>query len=607
MDILPQLVLVLALGVAAQWVAWRLQVPAIILLLSVGILAGPFSGMIHPDQLLGHLLMPAVSLAVAVILFEGGLNLKFREVRQMQGVFVRLMTLGVAVTWVGAAAAARLTLDLSWGAAVLLGAVLTVTGPTVIGPLLRTLRLRGATGAILKWEGIVVDPLGAVLAVAAFQFVHLDGSQGPWQEALREIIVSASVGLIGGVVTAMAWGQCIRRHWIPEFLQSPIALGLVALLFAVTNRYGEGAGLLAVTAAGIALANSGLSVRGILEFKENLAVVLVSSLFIVLGARLPRETLLSFGLQELLFVALLLCVRPIAVAVSTLGSPLNWRERIFLGAVAPRGIVAAAVISVFALKLEKFDSQAAAILPSATFAVILGTVIVAGLFARPLARRLQLIDPNPQGTIFVGGYAFARALAQSLKSEGFPVLIVDTDRIKIAAARMEGLPVYHGSAIADRTIEELDFSGMRRVVAMTPNDELNSLACLQFSNVVGRREVFQLHYTDPREGKNGGGLPQACGRFLFADKISFTKLLERFGLEVGAKTTRLTPEFDFQAYLKRHGSSVLPVFLIRKKQDLIVFAADERLSPQPGDIVVALCQKGNASTVKTQRGEGTIA
>jgi len=597
MDNLAQLVMVLSLGIAAQWVAWRLHIPAIILLLSAGILAGPFTGVIRPDALLGDLLMPAVSLAVAVILFEGGLNLKFRELRQLHGVFLRLMTLGVAITWVGVAAAARLTLGLSWSAAALIGAVLTVTGPTVIGPLLRSLRLRGATGAILKWEGIVVDPLGAVLAVAAFQFVRLGEGHGPWQEALREIAVSGSVGLIAGAAMTVAWTQCIHRHWIPDFLQSPAALGLVALLFAIAGRFGEGAGLLAVTAAGIGLANSGISVRGILEFKENLAIVLVSGLFIILGARLPRDTVLSFGLQELLFVLLLLCIRPVAVMISTLGSSLTWRERAFLGAMAPRGIVAAAVISVFALKLERFDAQAAAILPSATFAVILGTVTFAGLFARPLARRLQLIDPNPQGTVFVGGYAFARALAKTLMNQGFPVMIVDTDRIKVAAARMEGVPVYHGSAIADRTIEDLDFSGMRRVLAVTPNDELNSLACLQFSSVLGRREVFQLHYTDLREAKNGGGMPQACGRFLFDNKTSFTRIVERFGRDVGAKTTRLTPEFDFQAYLKQHGDSVLPVFLIRNKE-LTVFTADERISPHPGDMIVAICQKGKTFTTQ---------
>lgn len=594
-DILWQLVLVLGLGIAAQWLAWRLHIPAIMLLLTAGILAGPLTGILHPDRLLGDLLMPAVSLAVAVILFEGGLNLKFRELRQLQGVFLRLMTLGVAVTWLGAAAAARLTLGLPWSAAVLIGAVLTVTGPTVIGPLLRSLRLRGATGAILKWEGIVVDPLGAVLAVAAFQFVHLTGSQGPWQEAVQKIAISAAVGLIGGGAVALAWGQCIRRHWIPEFLQSPVALGVVSLLFAMTDRCGEGAGLLAVTVAGVILANSGISVRGIVEFKENLAVVLVSSLFIVLGARLPWDTVASIGPQEGLFVLLVLGLRPVAVMLATWGSSLNWRERAFLGAVAPRGIVAAAVISVFSLELERYDPQSAAVLPSAVFAVILGTVTFAGLFARPLARRLQLIDPNPQGTIFVGGYAFARALARTLLSEGFPVLIVDTDRVKTSAARMEGLPVYHGSAIADRTIEELDFSGMRRMLAMTPNDELNTLACLQFARVLGRREVFQLPYTNPREVMNGGGLPQACGRCLFDEKTTFSRLLERFGAEVAAKTTRLTPEFDFEAYLKQHGDSVLPVFLIRKKQELLVFAADERLVPQAGDVVVALCQKGTAA------------
>ncbi|NMC21810.1 MAG: sodium:proton antiporter [Thermogutta sp.] len=594
MDNLAQLVMVLSLGIAAQWAAWRLHVPAIILLLSAGILAGPFTGVIEPDLLLGDLLMPTVSLAVAVILFEGGLNLKFRELRQLHGVFLRLMTLGVAVTWAGVAAAARLTLGLSWPAAILIGAVLTVTGPTVIGPLLRSLRLRGRTAAILKWEGIVVDPLGSVLAVAAFQFVQLGEGHGPWQEALRQVAVSGGVGLIGGAAMTLAWTQCIRRHWIPDFLQSPAALGLVALLFAIAARFGEGAGLLAVTAAGIGLANSGVPVRGILEFKENLAVVLVSSLFIILGARLPRDTVLSFGLPELLFVLLLLCIRPAAVMISTLGSSLTWRERVFLGAVAPRGIVAAAVISVFALQLERFDSRAAAILPSAAFTAILGTVTFSGLIAGPLARRLRLVDPNPQGTIFVGGYAFARALAKVLRSEGFAVLIVDTDRIKVAAARMEGLPVYHGSAIADRTIEELDFSAMRRVLALTPNDELNSLACLQFSHVLGRREVYQLPYTDLRQAKEGG-VPQACGRFLFDDRTSFTYLAEKFGRNVTAKVTRLSAEFDFQAYLKQHGDSVLPVLLIRNKE-VTVFAADERISPHPGDTIVALCQEGKTFT-----------
>jgi NhaP-type Na+/H+ or K+/H+ antiporter len=347
------LVTIVVLGVSAQWLAWRLRVPSILLLLTFGFLAGPVTGLIRPGPLLGDLLLPLVKLATAVIMFEGGLSLKLAELRQAGSAVGRLVTVGFAVTWLGVAAAAWLVVGLEPRLALLLGAVLVVSGPTVVGPMLRQLRLRGRVGPILKWEGIAIDPLGALLALLVFQglFVSRSDIAGEVLAAmLRTLVCGGGLGLAAAFLLTFL----LRRYWIPDFLQNAVTLLFLFSAFAASNLLQSESGLVAATVMGVALANQrAVAVEHIIAFKENLRVLLLACLFIVLPARLELVHFLDWvGPASLAFVgALVLVVRPLAVFLATLGSDLDRRERLFLAWMAPRGIVAAAMASVFHLQL----------------------------------------------------------------------------------------------------------------------------------------------------------------------------------------------------------------------------------------------------------------
>ena len=379
---------IIVLGVGAQWLAWRLRLPAILLLLSVGALAGPITGFLNPQDVLGDLLFPLISLSVGLILFEGGLTLRFREVRATWRSLVGLLTVGVAVTWLGATLAARVLLGLPFSTSLLLGSILVVTGPTVIGPLLRDIRPSGRVGAVAKWEGIVIDPIGAVLAVLVFEAIDAIAAASythATRHALQGLALTAGSGVLIGGAAAGLLVVSLRRFWIPDYLQNPVALLLVAASLTTANLLHHEAGLVAVTVMGLILANQHrVAVQRIAEFKENLTVLLISVLFVVLAARVEPVELTQLGWRGVAFaVVLIVVVRPLAVWLSTIRSNLKIRERIFLAFFAPRGIVAAAVASIFALRL----GDDGAVIAPATLLVIFITVAFYGLSAGWLARQ----------------------------------------------------------------------------------------------------------------------------------------------------------------------------------------------------------------------------
>ena len=405
MNVLGSLGAICVLGIGAQWLAWRVRIPAILLLLSFGIVAGQAAtGVLDPDKLFGDLLLPGVSLAVAVILFEGGLSLQFRELRALGGVIIALLTIGSLTAGVLTALAARWSLGMAWETAILLGAILIVTGPTVIGPLLRHLRLSGNVAAILRWEGIVIDPIGASLAVLVFEAILASSRLKALEAVLIELAVILVCGGLTGLVAGALLVLSLARRWVPDHLETAVTLMFVIGAFTVSNLIQDESGLLTVTIMGVALANQRwVSVQHLLHFKEQLSVLLISVLFIVLSSRLGCEHFKDLNLGSVIFVlALFLVVRPASVFLSTLGSRLNWRERLFLAWMAPRGIVAASVASVFALELASVDRSPARGLVPITFLVIVSTVAVYGLTAGWLAIRLGLIHPNPQGVLLVG-------------------------------------------------------------------------------------------------------------------------------------------------------------------------------------------------------------
>ena len=343
---------VLVLGIGAQWVAWRIKLPAILALLLFGFLAGPVPEAVYgkkwldPDDLFGKVLFPIVSLSVAVILFEGGLTLKFRELKQIGGAVRNLVSIGIVTTWLLITGAAHLLLDFDLRLSLLIGAIFTVTGPTVIGPLLRQVRPSGQLGPVLKWEGILSDPIGALLAVLVFESI-LPGSHSEVEQTLAGALLAGGQALGSGFIVGIAGAALLvlmlNRYWIPDYLQSPVTLGLVVLAFEISNHLYPESGLVAVTLMGVLLANQRYaSVGHVIEFKENLRVLLISSLFILLAARLNVADVMRLDWGGFGFMlAVILVVRPVSVLLATLKAGLSWKERLWLSMVAPRGIVAA--------------------------------------------------------------------------------------------------------------------------------------------------------------------------------------------------------------------------------------------------------------------------
>lgn len=584
---------IVVLGVGAQWLAWRIRLPSILLLLLFGFAAGPITGLIHPDELFGDLLFPIVSISVAIILFEGGLTLRLAELPHVGGVISRLISVGALVTWAVAALAAHYLIQLDWVLSVLLGAILIVTGPTVIGPLLRQIQPKGQVGAALKWEGILIDPVGAVLAVLIFEVILAgDFGQAPgavFSGVLVTIIIGLGIGVAGAAILIFL----LRRFLVPDHLQNAVALLLVVFTFTISNELQPESGLLTVTVMGVVMANQRLvSVRHIVEFKENLQVLLIGTLFILLSARVQPSVILDLGWMSLVFLAVLIVVaRPLAIFLSTWRSELSWQERLFMAWMAPRGIVAAAVASIFAFELVEAGHSGAEQLVPLTFVVIVGTVSFYGLTAGIVARWLDLAETDPQGVLIVGAHPLARAIADTIQQHGFKALLLDTNWDNIVRGRMEGLSTHHGNAFSEEVLEDLDLAGIGRLLALTSNDEVNSLAAIHFPEVFSRADVFQLPLKQERGETRSELAPQhLTGRYLFGQKMTFPFLMEKFQQGAVIKATALTEKFDYVDFQTRYDHTAIPLFLITKRDKLAIYTTDYQPIPKPGQILISLVE-----------------
>ncbi len=588
---------VIVLGVGAQWLAWRLRLPSILLLLVIGVVAGPLTGLLDPDDLFGASLLPLVSISVALILYEGGLSLRLSDLPKVGGVVRNLLTLGVVTTWLTSAIAAYWVLGFDGRLAVLLGAILVVTGPTVVLPLLQHVRPVGSVASILKWEGIAIDPIGAVLAVLVFEVITAgDALHHPWTHAGVVLLKTLAVGGGLGLAAAGLLTFLLKRYWIPDDLQNAVSLMLVVMAYCGSHLIQEESGLLAVTVMGVALANQTLvPVKHIVEFKEDLRVLLISILFILLGARLKMADITQIGPSYGVFVLVLIFVaRPLSVWVSTLSSALSWQQRAFVCWMAPRGIVAAAVSSVFALRLEETGHGDTSRLVSATFAVIVGTVSIYGLTASLVARKLGVADRNPQGILIVGAHAWARALAEALKGRGYRVLLADTNQNNIAAARMAGLETYRGSVLSEYFLNEVNLGGIGRLLAATPNNEVNVLAAQRMSHVFGTAQVYRLA-PDHQPTQKRAQHTYEHGRLLFDNEATYSLLSDRMRTGAVVKVTKLSEAFDYQAFKGRYGPTAIPLLLIHDDNAITVIAADQAVEPAPGQSIVCLVDPGEAA------------
>lgn len=558
------LVCILGVGFLAQWLAWRVKLPAILFLLLAGILMGPVVGVLAPDKLLGPLLFPIVSLAVSVILFEGSLTLRFSELPDIGRAVRGLVTYGAVIAVLMLAVAAHYFAGLSWEVALLFGALTCVTGPTVIAPMLRTVRPNARIANTLRWEGIVIDPLGALFAVLVYEAI-VSRQQGHTLGIFLAVIAS---GVVIGLLAAWTLAFLLRRQLIPEYLQNYGALVAVLLAFSLSNAITHESGLLTVTVMGIALGNMrGVHIDDILDFKENLTTLLVSSLFILLAARLSwplPDGMLGAGIA--IFIVAQLIVRPVTATIASIGSTLNWRERALIAWVAPRGIVAAAVSALFALKLDALGMEGAKALVPLVFILIIGTVVLQSATARPLARWLKVAEPDPTGVLIYGADQAARVIARALADAGFQVIVADEHWDSIKHARMEGLQTFFGypaSAYAER---HLDLTGIGRLLAMSTNRERNALACVYYRQEFGRGKVYRLSNDN---GEATGSRLQMGGDLsapaLFGDEMTHERFLERLVEGWRIKSTRLTSTFDWPHFIEQMARQPCCCLASRKK------------------------------------------
>tara|TARA_R110000782_G_scaffold57258_2_gene119519 strand:- start:13429 stop:15360 length:1932 start_codon:yes stop_codon:yes gene_type:complete len=591
--------LIVLLGVGAQWIAWRLKLPSILLLLLFGIIAGPVLRAvlpeghllaIDPDSILGaDLLLALAGLAVGLILYEGGLTLNFRELKNSWKPVALLVTVGGTVTGILAGLAAKFIFGLSTPIAIQLGAVLIVTGPTVVGPMLNHIRPAGATGLILKWEGIVIDPIGVGVAVLVFEAIALGPEMRTFSGVMEALTITVVVGTSFGLLAAFVLREVISRFWVPDSLQNPVSLMLVVATFTASNQFQQESGLLATTVMGVVLANQKkVDVHHILEFKENLRVLLIALLFIILAARLQLDDLLALDPWAVLgFLAvLILVVRPVSVFIATIGTGLRIKERLFLSWVAPRGIVAAAGASVFALGLEKAGIAGAEKLVPLTFTVIIGTVAFYGLTAAWGARLLGISDQNPQGVLFVGAPRWVRQLALALHDQGVRVLLVDTNRSNISAARMDGLPAQQTNVLTVNELSEIDLRGIGRVLAVTPNDEVNILILQRFKGYFDTAGLY--HIVPKAAAKKEGERSDRRFRQLFDATANHQLIESRLAAGWVFKRTTLSSEFTYREFRSLYGPTMVPVGAVSPSGNLTIATTGRPFAPSPGDTVIAI-------------------
>jgi len=588
-ELIIPLLLILAMG--CQWLAWRIKLPAIVFLLLAGLAVGPITNWIDPDAIFGNLLMPMVSLSVAIILFEGSLTLNTDEIKGVSKVVQRMITVGALVTWVIVACATHFIFDFSWQISALFGAIVIVTGPTVIVPMLRSVRPTQKIANILRWEGIAIDPIGALMAVLTYEFILVSVDQPAISHIIGLFLETVAVGVIIGIAAGWLLGRLLTKNLLPEYLHNFATLSLVLLAFSGSNALAHESGLIAVTVMGMWLANrTAIDIHPILNFKEHLSILLISMLFIILAARIDLVQLSSFaGSALLLLFVLQFIARPAKILVSTLGLDVSWRERALLSWIAPRGIVAAAISAIFADRLVAVGYTEAALLVPLTFSVIIGTVVLQSFTAGYFARLLGVAEPEPIGFLIVGASAFPRALAKELVAHKFRCLLVDSNTDNIRKARMEGLEVFYGNPVSEHADIHMDLTGIGRLLALSRQRSVNIVSAIHFRSDFGNDKIFRL----PISGENSQSDKHRMGssyqgQTLFSDKITHLELTSLLTKGLKMRSTKISEEFDWLQFENKYKSSRLPLFEINAKGRITPFTTSEVITPTAGSTIIAI-------------------
>ncbi|AZJ31519.1 MULTISPECIES: cation:proton antiporter [Tenacibaculum] len=501
---------IIILGILAQWVAWRFKIPAILPLILIGLLVGPIAAEFFNDDgskwiepiwdgekglFPGEGLYYFVSLSISIILFEGGLTLRRGEIKNIGPVITKLITLGSAVTFFGGAIIAHYVFGLSWELSFLFSGLIIVTGPTVITPILRNIPLKKDVSAVLKWEGILIDPIGALVAVLVFEFISVGGGAGFTGTALLEFLKIILFGTTFGFTFAHALIFVINKKWVPHYLLNVVSLSTVLLVFVESELFAHESGLLAVVVMGMVLGNSKLkNLKEILYFKESLSVLLISILFILLSANIDYKelTLLYEWKTLLLFALIVFVIRPLAVFLSTSKSNLKTNEKLFISWVGPRGIVAAGIASLFGSKLLKQGIEGAEYITPLVFMVVLGTVLLNATTARLFAKLVGVFLKRSNAIMIVGASDLARMIAKYLKQNQRRVVLIDSNIENVEKAKEEGLESIEVNIYDDQLTDNIELNDVGYLIAMTGSDSINKFVISNFSSIFGEQGAYRL-------------------------------------------------------------------------------------------------------------------
>lgn len=593
-DVGIKLALIGFAGIAAQWIAWRIHLPAIALLLAAGLIAGPVTGFIDPIHDFGEVYQPVISLAVAIILFEGGMSLNFSEIRETSKAVRRIIIIGGPLVWVMSAVTAHYVGGLTWQTSAILGAILVVTGPTVIMPLLRQANLKNRPASLLRWEAIINDPIGALFAVLAFEtFLVINNVHN-----IDNLITKIFLALIIAVPLAWAFAKFIiwafiRGH-VPEFLKAPVLVTCALIAFSVTNLVLEEAGLLTVTTMGMVLGNSRISsLTEMRRFKETITVMLVSAVFIMLTASLKMDLIIGLGWNVAFFIiTILFVVRPIAIFIATIGTGLTWQERVLTMWIAPRGIVAVAISGLFGATLVDQGVADGEKLLAFTFAVVAATIILHGFSLPILAKLLDLKSTQRPGILFIGCSPWTVAFAEKLKALDIPVLIADNDWKKLQNARAKNIPTFFGDALSESAHHHLAITTWAKVIAATNNDAYNALICTEFGPEVGRVNVFQIGERSNSKDNEASSERNSLrftvgGRQLTANGEGYFELLSKIQSNWSFSSTQITKEFAFSDFQNSRESGSITLLWFKPNGVFHFASTNETTEPSEGNIILS--------------------
>ncbi|MCA9806652.1 MAG: cation:proton antiporter [Cyanobacteria bacterium HKST-UBA06] len=585
---------IICLGIFAEWLAWRMSLPSILPLLVCGLLAGTVFGAIHPDALFGDLLKPIVSLSAAIILYEGGLSLNFKELSLHGPIIKNLLSVATLINWLIVAVAGVYLLDMNIMLAILLGAVMIITGPTAMGPILRHAKLTSKLNSILKWEGIFNGPIGGMLVIIVFDAIQ----HGELQHTavlnfytmgffIIGVLKFIALGLLVGAIGAIILIQMFRFRFIPDFLHSTTSLAFLFAFFLAANALQKDSGLLAATVMGLLIANQKIiTVKHVIEFKENLRLLLISVLFIILSSRLNLNDLALINFKSLLYVLVVMFVaRPIGVLIGTRNSSLNFRERLFISLLNPKGIVAASIGAIVALSLVESGYPKAEMIIPMTFFTILITITVYSLTISPVAKMLGLSATSPQGVLIVGCHTWARELARRLTETKHPVVLVDTSAQNVDTAISSGLNALHANILSSSITQDgqLDLTDLGYMLAITPNDEVNSLASVRMAEYFDSDHIYQLQ-PSKKYGENirESLADEVRGHILFDTDLTFQVMTQLANHGATIQSTVIRKDNTFETIINSFGDRAYPLFLIDTQNVLHFYHIDEYPKAEDG-------------------------